>query len=113
MPKYIALQSVGAFLPGEEIKGLNDERIQALLASGAIEEYTEPKQEQSDGSNGQLQQLAAEIADLKANNQLLSDDKVKADAEIADLKAQVAELDKQLKAATAKKPATKTADDAK
>lgn len=113
MPKYIALQSVGAFLPGDEIKGLNEDRIQALLASGAIDEYKEPKQELSDDSHGQLQQLAAEIADLKANNQLLSDDKVKADAEIADLKAQVAELDKQLKAATAKKPATKTADDAK
>ncbi|MCL5769313.1 Atg14 domain-containing protein [Acinetobacter sp. ANC5681] len=113
MPKYIAKQSIGHFRPGEEIEGLEVVDLQALLASGAIEEYTEPKQEQSDGSNGQLQQLAAEIADLKANNQLLSDDKVKADAEIADLKAQVAELDKQLKAATAKKPATKTADDAK
>ncbi|WP_288402311.1 hypothetical protein [uncultured Acinetobacter sp.] len=113
MPKFIALQSVGAFLPGDEIKGLNDDRIQALLASGAIEEYKPPEQTPSDDSQGQLQQLAAEIADLKADNQLLSDDKVKADAEIADLKAQVAELDKQLKAATAKKPATKTADDAK
>ncbi|MCM1959030.1 hypothetical protein NCZ17_06550 [Acinetobacter modestus] len=134
MPKYIAKQSIGHFRPGKEVTGLEDKQLQALLASGAIEEYTEPKQEQSDGSNGQLQQLAAEIADLKANNQLLSDDKVKADAEIADLKAnnqllsddkvkadaeiadlkaQVAEFDNQIKATTAKKPATKTADDAK
>lgn len=113
MPKYIAKQSIGHFRPGEEIQGLDAKRIQALLASGAIEEYTEPKQEQSNDSQNQLQQLAAEIADLKANNQKLSDEKVKSDAEIADLKAQVAELDKQLKAATAKKPTPKAADDAK
>jgi len=102
MPKYIALQSVGQFLPGNEIKGLNDDRIQALLASGAIEEYMEPQQEQSDDSSSQLQQLAAEIADLKTDNQLLSDGKVKADAEIADLKGKLAKLEKDLTAATAK-----------
>lgn len=113
MPKYIAKQSIGHFRPGKEVAGLEDKQLQALLTSGAIEEYTESQQEQSDDSSSQLQQLAAEIADLKADNQLLSDGKVKADAEIADLKAQVAELDKQLKAATAKKPTTKTADDAK
>lgn len=102
MPKYIAKQSVGHFLPGDEIKGLNAERIQALLASGAIEEYTEPQQEKPDDSPSQLQQLAAEIADLKADNQLLSDDKVKADAEIADLKGKLTKLEKDLAAATAK-----------
>ena len=66
MPKYIAKQSIGHFRPGSEIKGLDANRIQALLASGAIEEYTESKQEQSSDSSNQLQQLAAEIADLKA-----------------------------------------------
>ena len=113
MPKFIAKQSLGHFRPGDEIKGLEDKQLQALLVSGAIEEEAAPEKPKQDGSAQQLTELAAEIADLKANNQLLSDDKVKADAEIADLKAQVAELDKQLKAATAKKPATKTADDAK
>ena len=34
---YIAKQSVGEFRLGEEIKGLNDERIKFLLAEGAIE----------------------------------------------------------------------------
>ena len=43
MPKYIATQSIGQFIPGEEIKGLDAKRIQALLASGAIEEYQEPE----------------------------------------------------------------------
>lgn len=113
MPKYIAKQSIGHFRPGQEVTGLEDKQLQALLASGAIEEYTEPKQEQTTDSSSQLQQLAAEIADLKANNQKLSDEKMKSDAEIADLKAQVAELDKLLKAATAKKPTPKAADDAK
>ena len=80
MPKYIAKQSIGHFRPGSEIKGLDANRIQALLASGAIEEYTESKQEQSGDSSNQLQQLAAEIADLKA---------------------QVAKLEKELVTATA------------
>jgi hypothetical protein len=39
MPKYIAKQSIGHFRPGEEIEGLEDQQLQALLASGAIEEY--------------------------------------------------------------------------
>lgn len=102
MPKYIAKQSIGHFRPGKEVTGLEDKQLQALLTSGAIEEYTEPQQEQSDGSSSQLQQLAAEIADLKADNQLLSDGKVKADAEIAELKDQVAKLEKDLAAAAAK-----------
>jgi hypothetical protein len=38
MPKYIAKQSIGHFMPGDEIKGLEDKQLQALLASGAIEE---------------------------------------------------------------------------
>ena len=38
MPKYIAKQSIGHFMPGDEIKGLEEKHLQALLASGAIEE---------------------------------------------------------------------------
>ncbi len=105
MPKYIAKQSIGHFRPGSEIKGLDANRIQALLASGAIEEYTASKQEQSGDSSNQLQQLAAEIADLKVDNQKLSDEKLKADAEIADLKALVVKLEKELTTATAAAPA--------
>ena len=41
---YIAVGSVGEALPGQEVKGLNAERIQALLASGAIEEEKAPEQ---------------------------------------------------------------------
>jgi len=136
MPKYIAKQSIGHFLPGDEIEGLNAERIQALLDSGAIEEYKPPEEPQanSDGKAGQLAELATEIADLKADNQKLVDEKAKADTEIADLKAdnqklvdekakadteiadlkaQVIKLDEQLKSAVSKKPSTKAADDAK
>ena len=36
MDKYIAVGSVDHFLPGDEIKGLNADRIQALLKSGVI-----------------------------------------------------------------------------
>ncbi|MHA3079648.1 hypothetical protein [Acinetobacter sp. ANC 5502] len=43
MEKYIAQQSVGCFRIGEEVKGLSDERIQALLASGAIVELVKTK----------------------------------------------------------------------
>jgi outer membrane murein-binding lipoprotein Lpp len=66
MPKYIAKQSIGQFMPGDEIKGLNEERIQALLASGAIEEYQEPEEPKADGTAAQLANLAAENAELKA-----------------------------------------------
>ncbi|WP_417212373.1 hypothetical protein [Acinetobacter venetianus] len=87
MPKYIALQSVGAYLPGDEIKGLDVERIQALLASGAIEEYKPPEKTPSTESTGDLKQLLGEVADLKASNTLLVEEKNKALGEVADLKA--------------------------
>lgn len=41
-------------MPGDEIKGLNAERIQALLASGAIEEYQEPEEPKEDGTAGTI-----------------------------------------------------------
>ena len=75
MPKYIANQSVGQFLPGEEIKGLDADRIQALLASGAIEEYQAPEAHKEDGT-------AARLAELEKVN--------------TELKTQVAELEKAL-----------------
>ena len=110
MPKYIAKQSVGHFLPGEEIKGLDAERIQALLVSGAIEEYKVPVQTPSDESSD-LKKLLGEVADLKASNTLLIEEKDKALGEVADLTAKVKKLEADLAAAVAKTPkADKTAD---
>lgn len=80
MPKYIAKQSVGQFLPGEEIKGLDADRIQALLASGAIEEYQAPEAPKEDGT-------AARLAELEKVN--------------TELKTKVAELEKALTASEA------------
>lgn len=36
MTKYIAMQSVGQYLPGETIEGLSAERAKTLLVMGAI-----------------------------------------------------------------------------
>ena len=80
MPKYIAKQSIGHFMPGEEIKGLDADRIQALLASGAIEEYQAPEAHKEDGT-------AARSAELEKVN--------------TELKTQVAELEKALTASEA------------
>ena len=117
MPKYIATQSIGQFMPGEEIKGLDAKRIQALLASGAIEEYQEPEEPKADGTAARLAELEKANTDLTAANQLMTDEKAKSDQENAELKAKVAELEKvvadsqaALKKATAeaKKIATPT-----
>lgn len=94
MPKYIATQSIGQFMPGEEIKGLDAKRIQALLASGAIEEYQEPEEPKADGTAARLAELEKANTDLTAANQLMTDEKVKSDQENAELKAKVAELEK-------------------
>lgn len=104
MPKYIAKQSVGHFLPGDEIKGLDAERIQALLASGAIEEYKPPEKTPSSESTGDLKQLLSEVADLKAANIQLTEEKDQALGEVADLKAKITKLETDLAAATAKSP---------
>ncbi len=64
MPKYIAKQSIGHFRPGEEIEGLEDQQLQALLASSAIEEYKPPEQTPSDDSADELEKLKGEVADL-------------------------------------------------
>lgn len=104
MPKYIALQSVGHFLPGDEIKGLNEDRIQALLVSGAVEEYKPPEQTQHDDSADELEKLKGEIEDLKTSNKQLETDKTTALGEIEDLKTKVSKLEVELAAATAKTP---------
>ena len=65
MPKYIAKQSIGHFMPGDEIKGLEDKQLQALLASGAIEEEKAPEQPKADGTAAQLASLTAEVAELQ------------------------------------------------
>ncbi len=104
MQKYIALQSVGAFLPGDEIKGLNEDRIQALLVSGAVEEYKPPEQTQHDDSSDELDKLKGQVEELKAFNKQLETDKTTALSEIKDLKAKVSKLEVELAAATAKTP---------
>ena len=94
MPKYIAKQSIGHFRPGEEIKGLESKQLQALLASGAIEEYQEPEKPKADDSAARLAELEAEVAELKANKEILIAGKDKAEAEVAELKVKVADLEK-------------------
>ena len=96
MPKYIAKQSIGHFMPGDEIKGLEDKQLQALLASGAIEEEKAPEQPKADGAAAQLASLTAEVAELKANEAILIEGKDKADAEVAELQKKVEGLEKSL-----------------
>ena len=38
---YVAKQSVGEFLPGQEVTGLEDSDIERLLSIGAIEEVSD------------------------------------------------------------------------
>ena len=64
MPKYIAKQSLGHFRPGDEITGLDEKHIQALLVSGAIAEPVQVVT--SDDSNQELDALKVENTDLKA-----------------------------------------------
>ena len=94
MPKYIAKQSIGHFMPGDEIKGLEDKQLQALLASGAIEEEKAPEQLKADGTAARLAELEKANTDLTAENKLMTDEKVKSDQENVELKAKVAELEK-------------------
>lgn len=112
MPKYIAKQSIGHYRPGEEIKGLESKQLQALLVSGAIEEYQEPEEPKADGAAARLAELEKANADLVAANKLMTDEKVKLDQENAELKAKVAELEKA-KPASKPKAADKPADETK
>ena len=86
---YIAVGSVGEALPGQEVKGLNAERIQALLASGAIEEEKAPEQPKADGTAARLAEFEKANTDLTAENKLMTDEKVKSDQENAELKAKL------------------------
>ena len=118
MSKYIAKQSIGHFRPGQEIEGLEAKQLQALLASGAIEEYQEPKDVKEDGTAARLAELEKANAELTAANQTLTEanqtaaaDKAKAEQEVTELKAKVAELEKAKPAAKPKadsKPADET-----
>ena len=112
MPKYIAKQSIGHFRPGQEIEGLEAKQLQALLASGAIEEYQEREEPKADGTTARLAELEKANAELTAQNKTLADDKAKADQEVAELKAKVAELEK-VKPAAKPKADTKPADETK
>lgn len=112
MPKYTAKQSIGHFMPGDEIKGLEAKQLQALLASGAIEEYQEPEKPKAEGAAARLAELEKANADLVAANKLMTDEKVKSDQENAELKAKVAELEKA-KPAAKPKVADKPADETK
>lgn len=95
MPKYIAKQSIGHFRPGQEIKGLEANQLQALLASGAIEEYQEPEEPKADGTAARLVELEKENAELtKANADL---EKALSDSQAA-LKKATAELKKAAEA---------------
>jgi len=118
MPKYTAKQSIGHFMPGDEIKGLEAKQLQALVASGAIEEYQEPEAPKADNTAARLAELEKANAELTTANAALTEasqtaaaDKAKADHEIAELKAKVAELEKAKPAAKPKadpKPADET-----
>lgn len=112
MPKYTAKQSIGHFMPGDEIKGLEAKQLQALLASGAIEEYQEPEEPKADGTAARLAELEKANAELTAQNKTLADDKAKADQEVTELKAKVAELEKA-KPAAKPKADSKAADETK
>ena len=96
MPKYIAKQSIGQFMPGDEIKGLNADRIQALLASGAIEEEKAPDQPKADGTAERLAELEKENAEQAGTIKLMTEDKAKSDQEKDGLETKVAELEKAL-----------------
>ena len=101
MTKYIAKQSLGHFRPGQEITGLEAKQLQALLASGAIEEYREPEESKADGAASRLAELEKANTDLTAANKLMTDEKVKSDQNNAELKAKVTELEKALSASEA------------
>lgn len=96
MPKYIAKQSLGHYRPGQEVKGLEDKQLQALLASGAIEEEKAPDQPKADGTAERLAELEKENAEQAGTIKLMSDEKSNSDQEIEGLKVKVAELEKAL-----------------
>lgn len=94
---YIAVGSVGHFLPGDEIKGLDVDRIQALLASGAIKEQLP---EEAPAPDPKIAALEKQVTEWKAKAEA-------SEKEVTELKAEVAALKKaaaEKKAATSKEP---------
>jgi len=96
MPKYIAKQSIGHFMPGDEIKGLEEKHLQALLASGAIEEEKAPEQRKADGTAARIVELEKENAEQAGTIKLMTEEKAKSDQEKDGLESKVAELEKAL-----------------
>ena len=96
MPKYIAKQSLGHYRPGQEVKGLEERHLQALLASGAIEEEKAPEQPKADGTAARLAELEKENAEQAETIKLMTDEKTKSGQENEALKTKVAELEKAL-----------------
>ena len=96
MPKYIAKQSLGHFRPGQEVEGLEDKQLQALLASGAIEEEKAPEQPKADGTAERLAELEKENAEQAGTIKLMTEEKAKSDQEKDGLETKVAELEKAL-----------------
>lgn len=101
---YIAVGSVGETLPGQEVKGLDADRIQALLASGAIVEQQEPEQALEDNSAAEITKLKSELKTALGNASKAEAQNVAYVKEIEALKAEITKL---------KKPAEATADNAK
>ncbi|WP_180003535.1 MULTISPECIES: hypothetical protein [unclassified Acinetobacter] len=112
MPKYIAKQSIGHFRPGQEIEGLEAKQLQALLASGAIEEGKAKEEPKADGTGTRLAELEKANAELVETNKTLTAYKDKIDQEVTELKAKVAELEK-VKPAAKPKADSKPADETK
>ena len=77
MPKYIAKQSIGHFRPGQEIEGLEAKQLQALLASGAIEEAKAKEEPKADNAAARLAELekAKPAAKPKADSKPADDTK--------------------------------------
>ena len=83
-------------MPGDEIKGLEDKQLQALLVSGAIEEEKVPEQPKADGAAARLAELEKENAEQAGTIKLMTEDKAKSDQEKDGLEKKVAELEKAL-----------------
>jgi hypothetical protein len=96
MQKYIAKQSLGHYRPGQEVNGLEDKQLQALLASGAIEEEKAPEQPKADGTAEHLAELEKENAEQAGTIKLMTEEKAKSDQEKDGLEKKVAELEKAL-----------------
>lgn len=83
MTTYIAQHSIGTFKTGDEVTGLSDERIKALLASGAI---AEPKEAEAvESESDKLKKAKQQATDLKKQVDALQ-------AQVDQLTAENAEL---------------------